>query len=79
MLHYHHYDDSYSKMSNSESHFNVSLIVWDKITRLYTDNNFWSEESQGNQTEVLLLTTLMPHCQAKLAHVIFCFCIDLKM
>ena len=32
-LHCHHQNDSCIKMSSDESHFNVSLIVMDKITR----------------------------------------------
>ena len=32
-LHYHHPNDSCIKMGIDESHFNVSLIVRDKVTR----------------------------------------------
>ena len=32
-LHCHHQSDSYIKMGINESHFNVSLIVRDKVTR----------------------------------------------
>ena len=32
-LHCHHQDDSCIKMGSDESHFNVSLIVRDKVTR----------------------------------------------
>ena len=32
-LHCHHQNDSCIKMGNDESHFNVSLIVRDKVTR----------------------------------------------
>ena len=32
-LHYHHQNDSCIKMGSDESHFNVSLIVRDKVTR----------------------------------------------
>ena len=31
-LHCHHQNDSCIKMSNGESHFNVSLVVRDKVT-----------------------------------------------
>ena len=31
-LHCYHQNDSGIKMGSSESHFNVSLIVWDKVT-----------------------------------------------
>ena len=39
-LHCHHQNDSCIKMGSGESHFNVSLIVRDKVTRLSTDHNF---------------------------------------
>ena len=32
-LHCHHQNESYIKMGSDESHFNVSLIVRDKVTR----------------------------------------------
>ena len=32
-IHCHHQNDSCIKMSSDESHFNVSLIVRDKVTR----------------------------------------------
>ena len=35
-----HQNDVCMKMGSDESHFNVSLIVRDKITRLSTDHNF---------------------------------------
>ena len=40
-LHCHHQNDSCIKMSSDESHFNVSLIVRDKVTRQrpQTDHN----------------------------------------
>ena len=34
-LHCHHQNDSCVKMGSDESHFNVSLIVTDKVTRQY--------------------------------------------
>ena len=39
-LHCHHQNDSCIKMGRDESHFNVSLIVRDKVTDKVTDNNF---------------------------------------
>ena len=36
----HHQTDSCIKMGNDESHFNVSLIVRDKVTKLSTDHSF---------------------------------------
>ena len=38
-LHCHHQNDSCIKMGSDESHFNVSLTVRDKVTRLSTDHN----------------------------------------
>ena len=38
-LHCRHQSDSRIKMGNDESHFNVSLIVRDKVPRLSTDHN----------------------------------------
>ena len=65
-LHCHHQTDSCIKMGSSESHFNVSLIVRDKVTRLSTNHNLFEErgELKGDQTEVLLLTSLTPYCWA---------------
>ena len=34
-LHCHHQNDSCIKMGSDESHFNVSLVVRDKVTRQY--------------------------------------------
>ena len=42
-LHCHHQNDSCIKMGSDESHFNVSLIVRDKVTRLSIDHNFLRE------------------------------------
>ena len=39
-LHCHHQSDSCIKMGSNESHFNVSLTVRDKVTRLSIDHNF---------------------------------------
>ena len=68
-LHCHHQSDSCIKMSSDESHFNVSfhfnvsLIVRDKVTRLCPQTTTFEEreEPQRNRTEVLLLTSLTPY------------------
>ena len=39
-LHCHHQNDSCIKMGSDESHFNILLIVRDKVTRLSTDHKF---------------------------------------
>ena len=43
-LNCHHQNDSCIKMGNDESHFNVSLIVRDKVTRLSTGHNLFEEK-----------------------------------
>ena len=41
-LHCHHHNDSCVKMGSDENHFNVSVIVRDKVTAetVSTDHNF---------------------------------------
>ena len=39
-LHCHHRNDSCTEMGSDESHFNVSLIVRDKVKAMSTDSNF---------------------------------------
>ena len=48
-LHCHHQNDSCIKMDSNESHFNVSLIVRDKVTRycLQTTTLSMREESRS--------------------------------
>ena len=52
LLHCHHQNDSCIKMGSDESHFNVSLIVRDKVTRLSTNHNLIEEkrEPKRNRT-----------------------------
>ena len=60
-LHCRHQNDSYIKMGSDESHFNVSLIVRDKVTRqVSTNHNLYEEtgEPKWNRAEALLLTSL---------------------
>ena len=61
-MHCHHQHDSCIKMRSDEIHFNVSLIVRDKVTNktLSTDHNFFLNERRAKRirTEVLLLTSL---------------------
>ena len=55
----HHQNDSCVKMGSDESHFNVSLIVRDKVTKtVSTDHNFRRErraEVDSNQPNALPL------------------------
>ena len=52
-LHCHHQNDSCIKMGSDESHFNVSLIVRDKVTRQCPQTTTSEERIR---TEVPLLT-----------------------
>ena len=59
-LHCHHQNDSCTKMGSDESHFNVSLIVRDKVTRQCPQTTTFEEkeEPKGIRTDVLPLTSL---------------------
>ena len=63
-LHCHHQNDSSIKMGSAdESHFNVSLIVRDKVTRQCTQTTTFEDKGEPKQirTEVPLLTSLTPY------------------
>ena len=62
-LHCHHQNDSCIKMGSDESHFNVSLIVRDKVTRQCPQTTTFEEKGEPKwiRTEVLLLTSLTPY------------------
>ena len=59
------------KMDSDESHFNVLLIVRDKITRPcpQTTTSEEKEKPKRIRTEVPLLTSLTPYRSAKPAHM----------
>ena len=59
-LHCHHQNDSCIKMGSDESHFNVSLIVRNKVTRQCPQATTFEERRKPKRirTEVLLLTNL---------------------
>ena len=59
----HHQNDSCIKMGSDKSHFNVSLIVRDKVTRQCPHTTTFEEkgEPKRNRTEVLVLTRLTPY------------------
>ena len=65
LLHCHHQNDSCIKMGSDGSHFNVSLIVRDKVTRQcpQTTQAFLKrkESRKRIRTEVPLLTSLTPY------------------
>ena len=62
-LHCHHQNDSCIKMGSDESHFNVSLIVKDKVTRRCPQTTTFKEkgEPKRNRTGTVLLTSLTPY------------------
>ena len=59
----HHQNDSCIKMYSDESHFNVSLIVRDKVTRQCPQTTIFEEKGEPKRirTEVPLLTSLTPY------------------
>ena len=63
LIHCHHQNDSCIKMGSAENHFNVSLIVSDKITRQCPQNTIFEDTGQPKQIriEVPLLTSLTPY------------------
>ena len=62
-LHYRHQNDSCIKMGSDESHFNVSLIVRDKVTTQCRQTTTFEEKGERKRirTEVPLLTNLTPY------------------
>ena len=69
-LHCHHQNDSCIRMGSDESHFNVSLIVRDKVTRQCPQTTIFEErgEPKRYRYEVLALTSLTPYRWATPAH-----------
>ena len=62
-LHCHHQNDSCIKMGRDESHFNVLLIVRDKVTRQYPQTTTFEEKGEPKRyrTEALPLTSVTPY------------------
>ena len=62
-LHCHHQNDVCIKVGSDESHFNVSLVVSDKVTRQCPQTITFEEKGQPKQirTKVFLLTSLTPY------------------
>ena len=58
-----HQNDSCIKMDGDESHFNVSLIVRDKVTRQCPQTTTFEEKGEPKRisVEVLLPTSLTPY------------------
>ena len=64
-----------SKVGSDDSHFIVSLIVRDKVTRQCPQTTTFEEKGEPKQirTAVPLLTSLTPYRWAKPAHTLFEF------
>ena len=62
-LHCHHQNDSCITMGSDERHFNVSLIVRDKVTRQCPQTTTFEEKGEPKwiRTEVPLFTSLTPY------------------
>ena len=62
-LHCHQQNDSCIKMGSDESHFNVSAIVRDNVTRQCPKTTTFEEKGEPKRirTEVPLLTSLTPN------------------
>ena len=76
-LHCHHQNDLCVKVGSVESHFNVSLIVRDKVTRQCPQTATFEEKGEPKRirTEVLPLTSLTPYrLTARLNRFIRCCC-----
>ena len=60
LLHCYHQNDSCIKTGSDESHFNVSIIMRDKVTRQYSQTTTFEEKGEPRliRTEVPLLTSL---------------------
>ena len=56
-------DDSCIKMGSDNSHFNVSLIVGDEVTRQCPETTIFEEKGEPKRirTEVPQLTSLTPY------------------
>ena len=62
-LYCHHQNDSCIKTGSDESHFNVLIIVRDKVTRQCPQITNFEEkgEAEADSNRVLLLTSLTPY------------------
>ena len=66
-LHCHHQNDSCIKMGSGESHFNVSLIVRDKVTRQCPHTTTFEEKGEPKwiRADGPLLNSLSPYFTAR--------------
>ena len=73
-LHYHHQNDCI-EMGSDESHFNVSLIARDVVTRQCPQATTFQEKGEPKRirTKIPLLYSLTPYHQAKPSHCCLLF------
>ena len=60
-LHCHHQNDSCIKMGSDESHFNVSLIVRDEVTRQCPQTTTFEEKGEPNRIRTEDITPYQPN------------------
>ena len=72
----HHQNDFCIKVGSDESHFNVSLIVRDKVTKQCPQTTAFEVKREPKQirTEVPLLTSLTPYRYTKPAYRFWMTC-----
>ena len=58
-LHCHHQNDSFIKMGSDENHFNVSLIVRDKVTRQCPQTTTFEGKGEPKQSVEPLLPVML--------------------
>ena len=58
-LHCHHQNDSFIKMGSDENHFNVSLIVRDKVTRQCPQTTTFEGKGEPKQSVERLLRVML--------------------
>ena len=73
-LHCHHHNDSCIKMGSDESHFNVSLIVRDKVTRKCPQTATFEENGEPKRirTEVSYQPNASPLGQTGSHSYLYC-------
>ena len=63
-LHCHHQNDFYIKMGSNVSHFNISLIVRDKVTRRCPQTTTFEEKGEPNRGPSAYQPNALPLGQA---------------
>ena len=68
-LHCHHQKDSCIKMGSDDSHFNVLLIVRDKVTRQCPQTTTFEEKGEPKRIRAEVHLLDLPYRQAKPVHI----------